>query len=111
MIRFFVSSTFSDMQNERDYLQRVIAPELEKRANEYYETVLLEDFRWGIDTSELSEEEHNNKVLTACLSEVENCYPYLIIMIGGRYGSSITIDQLNEYQKKYENYALDKMQK
>ena len=106
MIRFFVSSTFADMQKERDYLQRVIAPELEKTANEHYETVMFEDFRWGIDTSDLGEEEHNSKVLKTCLDEVENCRPYLIIMVGGRYGSSVSTSELKEYEKRYETYEF-----
>lgn len=107
MIRFFVSSTFADMQQERDYIQHVIAPQVEKLANEHYETVAFEDLRWGIDTDNLSEEEHNGKVIQICLDEVVNCKPYLLVMMGGRYGSLMKTADIKEHAGSFEGYDFD----
>lgn len=107
MIRFFVSSTFRDMQAERDGIQRVVSPEISKYADRYYEDVQFEDYRWGIDTANLPEEQFMHKVIDSCLSEVKACMPYIIIMIGDVYGSTVSFDKIP--QKFYSDFqgAMD----
>lgn len=104
-IRVFISSTFRDMQEERDYLVKFAFPELRKRCNERYIDFVEVDLRWGI-TEEQSE---RGEVLPICLAEIENCRPYFIGILGERYGyvpESIPIeilsDQLwlNEHKEK-----------
>ena len=81
-IRVFISSTFRDMQAERDILIKKVFPQLrkmcEKRAVSWTEV----DLRWGITTEEASE----GKVLPLCLAEIQRCRPYFIGILGERYG-------------------------
>ena len=86
MKKIFVSSTFRDMQYERDILHESVLPRLNAAALEYGDALSLCDLRWGVDTSELSEAESARKVLSVCLDEIDRCRPYMIIIIGARYG-------------------------
>lgn len=87
MINYFVSSTFRDMQAERDALQNVILPEIRKTANLIGQDVFLTDLRWGIDTSNTDVHKSMNKIMSICMSEIDNCHPHMIILLGDRYGS------------------------
>eukprot|EP01105_Mastigella_eilhardi_P025133 TRINITY_DN672_c0_g1_i5.p1 TRINITY_DN672_c0_g1~~TRINITY_DN672_c0_g1_i5.p1 ORF type:complete len:1260 (+),score=253.54 TRINITY_DN672_c0_g1_i5:269-3781(+) len=81
-IRLFLSSTFRDMQAERDYLVKNTFPKIRescaKRAISFSEI----DLRWGV-TAEQSE---SGEVLGLCLEEIDNCRPYFLSLIGDRYG-------------------------
>ena len=86
MKRIFVSSTFRDMQAERDVLHLEVLPELNEFAAQYGQSIAISDLRWGIDTGELSEEESNRKVLSVCFEQIDECKPYMIVLLGDRYG-------------------------
>ena len=58
----FVSSTFKDMQFERDALHIRVAPSIDSFLTTYGENVYFGDLRWGVNTSDLSEEESNKKL-------------------------------------------------
>ena len=47
-IRIFISSTFQDMQGERDYLMKRTFPKLRKLASQRDITLTELDLRWGI---------------------------------------------------------------
>jgi len=81
-IRVFISSTFKDMQDERDYLVKNIFPQLRKLCESRAVTWTEVDLRWGITEAESSE----GKVLPLCLAEIERCRPYFIGLLGERYG-------------------------
>lgn len=81
-IRLFLSSTFQDLQDERDYLMRRTFPELRKIAAERDVTLTELDLRWGIT----EEEAQSGKVVEICLREIENSIPFFIGIIGNRYG-------------------------
>jgi len=81
-IRVFISSTFQDMQDERDYLMRRTFPKLRKLAAERDVTLTELDLRWGIT----EEEAQSGKVVEICLREIENSIPFFIGIIGNRYG-------------------------
>lgn len=81
-IRLFLSSTFQDLQDERDYLMRRIFPELRKIAAERDVTLTELDLRWGITEAEAQ----SGKVVEICLREIENSIPFFIGIIGNRYG-------------------------
>ena len=89
MKNIFVSSTFRDMQAERDLIQKEVLPQLKSKAKEYGENINMIDLRWGVDTSELESEEGSMKVMSVCLDEVERSRPYMLIFLGDRYGSII----------------------
>ena len=44
------------------------------------------DLRWGVDTLNLSEEESGNMVINVCIDAIDRCVPYLIVLLGERYG-------------------------
>ena len=81
-IRVFISSTFRDMQDERDLLIKKIFPQLRKLCEERAVTWTEVDLRWGITTEESAE----GKVLPLCLAEIQRCRPYFIGLLGERYG-------------------------
>ncbi len=82
----FVSSTFKDMQFERDALHNLTAPKIDDKLSQYGEKIYFGDLRWGVNTTALDSEEGAKKVLEVCLDEIDDCKPYMIVLIGERYG-------------------------
>jgi tetratricopeptide (TPR) repeat protein len=83
----FVSSTFRDMQAERDYLRDVVFPELAERLRTRRHHLDPIDLRWGIETASVADEgEKEAIVLKVCLDEIERSRPYMIVLLGERYG-------------------------
>lgn len=85
----FISSTFRDMQIERDALHTRIFPSLNEEAAKYSEIFTGIDLRWGIHTSSLSEEEADKKAFLTCFEEIDSSRPYFIAFIGDRYGTNV----------------------
>ncbi len=83
----FISSTFKDMHAERGWLLSHVFPQLEeelKKRHHHLETI---DLRLGVETvEEASEEACELKVLKVCLDEIERSRPFLIVLLGDRYG-------------------------
>ena len=61
-IRFFISSTFSDMHKERDYLVDTLFPNFRKKTAERNVSLVDVDLRWGIKESESKDQ----KVIDIC---------------------------------------------
>ncbi len=74
------------MQFERDIITMRVFPELKKFAAQYSTSVSFADLRWGVNTGELDEFESARKVLSVCLDEIDASKPYLIALLGDRYG-------------------------
>lgn len=100
----FVSSTFEDMQAERDLIKKSIAPVLNKKLNKYGINLEFIDLRWGIDTKNLSIVESNRKVLTACFNEIKNSEPFFISFIGEKYGY---IPEIKDIVAAFYSYGLE----
>jgi len=81
-IRVFISSTFRDMQGERNYLVKFIFPQLRKICEQRGVAWSEVDLRWGITDEQSAEEQ----VLPICLEEIKRCRPYFIGILGERYG-------------------------
>lgn len=81
-IRVFISSTFRDMQAERELLVKKVFPQLRKMCEERSVVCTEVDLRWGITTEQAAE----GKVLPLCLEEIKRCRPYFIGLLGERYG-------------------------
>ena len=68
-VRVFISSTFADMQDEREELVKRVFPALrelcESRGVSWGEV----DLRWGITDEQAAE----GRVLPICLEEIQNC--------------------------------------
>ncbi len=87
-ITIFVSSTFKDMDAERDMMENYVKPEIKKRlaAHNIMKDVDIVDLRWGVNTQDLPEEERESKVLKQCLDGIRMSRPYFVAFIGDRYG-------------------------
>src|SRR5262249_20987855 len=81
-VRVFVSSTFLDMQRERDILVRQTFPALRARFRARGVELMEVDLRWGIT----QEQAESGGTLAICLSEIDRCRPNFIGLIGERYG-------------------------
>jgi hypothetical protein len=83
----FVTSTFRDMQAERDYLHAYVFPVLRERLRERFRHQEPIDLRWGVETVQSSEREAKELlVLKVCLAGIRRSRPLLIALIGDRYG-------------------------
>lgn len=84
---FFVSSTFIDMEDERDYLNNIIARELEREYEKKRVALNFIDLRWGIQTDkQASQEIRELSVLNVCMEEIKRSRPFFIALLGSRYG-------------------------
>eukprot|EP00276_Gloeochaete_wittrockiana_P009833 CAMPEP_0184652704 /NCGR_PEP_ID=MMETSP0308-20130426/10405_1 /TAXON_ID=38269 /ORGANISM="Gloeochaete witrockiana, Strain SAG 46.84" /LENGTH=2826 /DNA_ID=CAMNT_0027087733 /DNA_START=120 /DNA_END=8601 /DNA_ORIENTATION=+ len=83
-VYIFVSSTFKDMHGERDHLTRVVFPELNERCRKYKVRVIPVDLRWGLRAEDTSES--GIGALELCLTEVDRCRGWMIVLGGERYG-------------------------
>ena len=104
----FVSSTFRDMNFERDVLNRNIAPKLNYQLAKYNQSLRILDLRWGVDTTEMSEQDASERVLSTCFKAIDNCKPYIIVLIGDRYGyipdgSEISVTHMEILRGVFEN--------
>eukprot|EP00002_Diphylleia_rotans_P034023 TRINITY_DN7281_c0_g2_i11.p1 TRINITY_DN7281_c0_g2~~TRINITY_DN7281_c0_g2_i11.p1 ORF type:complete len:532 (-),score=76.87 TRINITY_DN7281_c0_g2_i11:2360-3955(-) len=81
IIRIFLSSTFRDMQRERDAFFRYGEPRLREWAKKKGLALHFIDLRWGL-TMEASS---NGEVTIRCYESIEQC-PYFLCTLGSRYG-------------------------
>lgn len=86
MKTFFVSSTFRDMHFERDAIHKQVSPMVNDLSRQYGDTVEFCDLRWGVNTGDLDSDAGAKKVLSVCLNEIDRCSPYMIVIVGERYG-------------------------
>jgi tetratricopeptide (TPR) repeat protein len=93
-VRVFISSTFLDMQAERDHLVRFVFPKLRQELLPRRIHLVDVDLRWGV-TSE-------QDALSVCREVITDCHPRFLCMLGGRYGTipddkelSITADEVH----------------
>ena len=90
-VRIFVSSTFRDFHNERDYLFQRVFPRLESACAERGILFIPVDLRWGVTEKEALDGE----VIKLCLQEVDTCRPFFVAMLGERYGWHIPPESEN----------------
>jgi NACHT domain- and WD repeat-containing protein len=85
--RVFVSSTFSDMQEERNALRARVFPRLSALCRSHGTTFQAVDLRWGVNR----EASENHQTVSICLQEIDRCRaagrrPDFIVLLGQRYG-------------------------
>ena len=85
-IKVFLSSTFKDMDAERDLIMNRVAPMLQERLAPEGMSVQFIDLRWGVNTQDADENERENTVLRECINEIRESRPFFIGLLGGRYG-------------------------
>lgn len=81
-IRVFVSSTFRDMQAEREELVKRVFPRLRRLCEERGVAWSEVDLRWGVTDEQKAE----GAVLPICLAEIDRSRPYFLGLLGRRYG-------------------------
>ncbi len=98
-LRVFISSTFRDMQEEREHLVKKVFPEVRAACRERGVTFTDIDLRWGLTR----EEAERGGVIAICMQEIERCRPYFIGILGGRYGWVPPHDQTDdaELEERY----------
>jgi hypothetical protein len=85
--RIFVSSTFSDLVDERNALQQKVFPRLRDLAAEYGCHFQAIDLRWGVS----NEASLDQQAMNICLGEISRCQqtsprPNFVVLLGNRYG-------------------------
>lgn len=90
-IRVFISSTFSDMQAERDELVKTFNL-LKKEAERKGISVEMVDLRWGIT----EEESARGEVIDICLKEINKSKPFFVGILGDNYGSVPPLELLKD---------------
>ena len=109
MNSIFISSSFKDMLWERDAIRRFVLPEVNDFLRTHYgqETALV-DLRWGIDTQNCSELESMTKVVRTCLMKINDCKPFVIVLLGDRYGSIIEEKQLRRILSDTDRFKIQR---
>jgi len=110
-IRIFVSSTFRDMQGEREELIKRIFPELHKLCERRAVTWGEVDLRWGVPDEQKAE----GKVLPVCLDEIKRCRPYFLGLLGERYGwipaeVPQELIELEPWLKDYPDHSITELE-
>src|SRR5439155_25213276 len=77
-VRVFISSTFRDMNAERDHLVRFVFPRLRQALVARRIHLVDVDLRWGV-TGDLD-------AFDLCMDEIDRCHPRFLCVLGGRYG-------------------------
>jgi hypothetical protein len=98
-LRIFISSTFHDLREEREYLIKRIFPGIRQLCRERGVELTEIDLRWGLTEEEATQ----GKIIRTCLEEIDRCRPYFIGIIGDRYGWS---PKFHEVQKDAELVRL-----
>jgi hypothetical protein len=85
--RIFVSSTFSDLKEERNALQEKVFPKLRELCMHHGYRFQAIDLRWGV-REEASLDQQTIKI---CFEEIKRCKkitprPNFIVLLGDRYG-------------------------
>lgn len=85
--RIFVSSTFSDMKEERNALQREVFPKLRDLCMKHGCRFQAIDLRWGLS----NEATIDQQTVKICLEEITRCQkvtrrPNFLVLLGDRYG-------------------------
>ena len=100
-IRFFISSTFSDMTLERRTLRKIFE-HLEYKYSSMGWKISYVDLRWGISP----DMQKRNRTMEVCLEEIERCKsispkPNFILLLGQRYGWVPLPEQISKEKFKY----------
>lgn len=102
----FISSTFADMQSERDYLRTQVFPQINDELKKYCIKLRPIDLRWGINTLETNEESVEEKVLRICLEEINRSKPFFLGLLGNRYGYIPPKDSIREIGSEYQDLSI-----
>ncbi len=101
-IRVFLSSTFRDMEAERNHLVKQIFPKVRAACLARQVGFTEIDLRWGVT----EDESKNGATVEICLKEIDRCRefpPFFIGFLGERYGWMPKHEELAAYWQKRRN--------
>ncbi len=99
-IRVFLSSTFQDMDAERNHLLKQVFPQVRAACLARQVGFTEIDLRWGVT----EEESKNGATVEICLKEIDRCRdfpPFFIGFLGERYGWIPRHDDLTAYWARH----------
>lgn len=115
-LRIFISSTFQDMQLEREELIKHVFPRLKQIARERFVDITEIDLRWGIT----HEQVNSGETLKICLDEINKCKDspiFFIGILGERYGwipnnidSKIFIDSRYQWLNNFKDKSVTELE-
>ena len=82
-VHVFISSTFSDMHAERDYLVKRVFPEVRAWCERRRLQLIDIDLRWGVPENDAV---FGKNVVHACLKRIDECRPFFLCFLGQRRG-------------------------
>ncbi len=82
-VYIFISSTFTDMHAERDYLVKRVFPDLQDWCEQRRLRLVDIDLRWGVTQQDAT---RNKNVVKVCLSRIDDCRPFFLCFLGQRRG-------------------------
>lgn len=113
-IRIFLSSTFNDYADERNFILQDSLPFLKRFASRFGIEIIISEMRWGISDAAVKE----NKTIELCLNEIDKCRdesigPFFCALLGNRYGycpppPSLSVEAYNNAHKKAKEDAKGK---
>jgi len=99
-IRVFLSSTFHDMEAERNHLMKQVFPKVRAACQSRQVGFTEIDLRWGVTEKEAK----NGATVEICLKEIDRCRdfpPFFIGFLGERYGWIPREEQLAAYWQQH----------
>lgn len=97
--RLFISSTFIDLQPEREQLIKKVFPRIRALCRERGVEFTEIDLRWGIT----QEESRTGRTIRICLEEIDRS-PYFIGILGSRYGWRPGFDEVSKDPELVQQY-------
>lgn len=111
-ISVFISSTFADMQAERDYLKTYVFPELQEKLRPHHISLQIIDLRMGVGgILEEDEQQRESEILKVCINEIKRSKPFFIAILGERYGwipPKEAVERLKNSMNQIDNVLLSK---
>ncbi len=97
-IRVFISSTFRDMQEERNVVVNGVFPLLRRKYKDRNVDITEVDLRWGITEQEIE----SMDLLEICIGETLNCIPFFVGLLGDNYGTIARLDEIKSLPVAYK---------
>ena len=89
-VRIFISSTFIDLEEERDRLVQRLVANLKRTFSNQNITIHATDLRWGIKDYEILQ----GNLMNICFREIDNCRPFFIGILADKYGTTRPLSEL-----------------
>ena len=103
-LKVFISSTFQDMEYEREELLKKVFIKLKKEAKQRAVEITEIDLRWGIT----EEDANSGRTVKICLDEIERCQDspiFFLGMLGNRYGWNKWFDSIDKSILENKKYS------